>query len=387
MGIERLNTTQPAFIHSAVMDDIYKQNALFRGIISDELEKLDIPIEKCQFEKGDIVFEEGAEGRNMYLIASGKIRISKKGRGGKQETLTIKEKDDFFGEMALLQEEEPLRTARATAVETTVLGKLNQRSLQAMIEHSPKAAMHFTRLLASQLKSANTYFIDKLIDAERLSLIGSMMSAMVHDFRNPIASILMASDFLKSAKDDKQMVMVGEMTGDAANQMLAMIQEVLDYSKGDIRLNLGTHRVSDLVSAINAQILDGLADQKITVHRQIDYEGEIVADRNRLIRLLCNIVKNSAEAMPDGGDLTLRFSGRDDQIEIEIEDTGCGIPADLLPRIFEPFISYGKSNGTGLGMAIVKSVVNAHHGNIHIESEEGKGTICRISLPLRNESD
>lgn len=387
MGIERLNTAQPAFTHPAVMDDIYKQNALFRGIISDELEKLDIPIEKCQFEKGDIVFEEGAEGRNMYLIASGKIRISKKGRGGKQETLTIKEKDDFFGEMALLQEEEPLRTARATAVETTVLGRLNQRSLQAMIEHSPKAAMHFTRLLASQLKSANTYFIDKLIDAERLSLIGSMMSAMVHDFRNPIASILMASDFLKSAKDDKQMVMVGEMTGDAANQMLAMIQEVLDYSKGDIRLNLGTHRVPDLVSAINAQILDGLADQKITVHRQIDYKGELVADRNRLIRLLCNIVKNSAEAMPNGGDLTLRFSRRDDLIVIEIEDTGCGIPADLLPRIFEPFTSYGKSNGTGLGMAIVKSAVKAHHGDIQIESEEGKGTICRISLPLRNEAD
>lgn len=102
-----------------------------------------------------------------------------------------------------------------------------------------------------------------------------------------------------------------------------------------------------------------------------------------MIRLLNNMIKNAPEAMKRGDTLPLQGNQNDGWIHIEIEDTGCGIPKKNLPRIFEPFVTHGRLNGTGLGMAIVKSVVPAHYGDIKIEREKNKGTICRIELPLK----
>jgi len=364
------------------MEQQYKENAFFGGIGKGELDQLDLPIRECLLDEGEVLFEEGAKAQDMFLVVSGEIEISKKGRGGKQEILGVKGPNDFFGETALLQKDERLRTARATAKASTVLGTLDQAGLYLMLGHSPEVAIHFAQMIASELKSANTRFIKELIDSERLSLIGTMMGAMVHDFRNPIATITLASEYMKSNTEIEEMVTMGELTGDASDQMQVMIQEVLDYSKGETNLKFNAVRVPGLLEAVENQTLSNLKKAGITVVREINFEGEIEVDRNRMIRLLNNIIKNAVEAMKGGGTLTLRVKEEDGRIHIEIEDTGCGIPEEILPRIFEPFVTHGKSNGTGLGMAIVKSVVLAHHGDIEIESEVGKGTVCRIELPL-----
>ncbi|MDA7922556.1 ATP-binding protein [Verrucomicrobiales bacterium] len=364
------------------MEEKYKENAFFGGIGKEDLDQLDLPIRECVVEEGQVLFEEDSKARDLYLIVSGSIEISKKGRGGKQEVLAIKGPNEFFGETALLQTGEQLRTARATAKSSTVLGNLDEVGLYLMLAHSPDVAIHFAQMIATELKSANTRFINKLIDSERLSLIGTMMGAMVHDFRNPISTIMLASEYMKSNSEVEQMVTMGELTGEAADQMQVMIQEVLDYSKGETNLKLNPVGVPDLLEAIGNQALNKLEEQGITVVREIDFDGEIVVDRNRMIRLLNNIIKNSTDAMKKGGTLTLRIHKENGRVRIEIEDTGCGIPQEILPRIFEPFVTHGKSNGTGLGMAIVKSVVLAHKGSIEIESEVGSGTTCLIDLPL-----
>ncbi len=364
------------------MDDKYKGNAFFSRLSTEELDQLYIPVAERVLRDGEVLFEEGAEAKNMFLVVSGAIEISKKGRGGKQETLAVKKPNDFFGETALLQTHEQERTARATAKGDTVLGAVDQEGLYSLLRLSPEIAIHFAQMIASELKSANTRFIKELIDAERLSLIGTMMGAMVHDFRNPIATITLASQYMKSNTEIEQMVTMGELTGDAADQMQVMIQEVLDYSKGETNLKFSPVAVPDLLAAIATQTLNNLEEAGITVVREVDYDGVIEVDRNRMIRLLNNIIKNAVEAMKKGGTLTLRIHENEGRVQVEIEDTGCGIPGDILPRIFEPFVTHGKSNGTGLGMAIVKSVVLAHQGDIQIESEMGKGTVCRIELPL-----
>lgn len=364
------------------MEEQYRRNAFFGAITNDDLIQLDLPIRECVVEEGEVLFEEDAKAQDLYLIVSGAIEISKKGRGGKQEVLAVKGPDEFFGETALLQTGEQLRTARATAKGTTVLGTLDEAGLYLMLGHSPDVAIHFAQMIATELKSANTRFIKKLIDSERLSLIGTMMGSMVHDFRNPIATITLASEYMKSNTEIDQMVTMGELTGEAADQMQVMIQEVLDYSKGETNLKFSEVSVPDLLEAIENQTLNNLEKSGITVVKEVNFEGEIEIDRNRMIRLLNNIIKNAVEAMKRGGTLTLRVEGNNGRVQIEIEDTGCGIPEEILPRIFEPFVTHGKSNGTGLGMAIVKSVVLAHNGDIQIESEVGKGTVCRIDLPL-----
>jgi signal transduction histidine kinase len=97
--------------------------------------------------------------------------------------------------------------------------------------------------------------------------------------------------------------------------------------------------------------------------------------------MLCNFVKNSREAMPNGGILTLTTELDQNEIVLRISDTGFGIPPDILPQLFEPFVTHGKPHGTGLGLAIAKSVVEAHKGRISISSVQGTGTTVEIRLP------
>ena len=101
-----------------------------------------------------------------------------------------------------------------------------------------------------------------------------------------------------------------------------------------------------------------------------------------MLRVLINIIRNADEAMRGGGRITLGVSEADGNLLIEITDTGKGIPEESLAKIFEPFFSEGKSDGTGLGMSMAKKLIESHGGTISISSEVGTGTTFHVSLPL-----
>lgn len=360
------------------MDPKFYGNLLFKGIAAEELEQLDLVIEECSFGANQVVFREGEEGQCLFLVAEGAVRIAKEGRGGKQETLVIKEPGSFFGEMALLDGHN--RSASATAEKPTVLGRVDRDGLDRFLEHSPGAARHFMRVLMKQLRTANSKFIRDLIDNERLSLIGSMMTSIVHDIRNPIATISMVGDYLVN-RNDSTLKELGKLTETAVIQMQSMIQELLDYSRGASKAVLEKTTVAEIVDNLDEQILDRLTRRGASVFRDIGYAGEIHVDRGRFLRLLLNIVKNAEEAIPQDGSLTLRTRLDGNFVKFEVQDNGCGIPPEILPKIFEPFVTHGKTKGTGLGMAIAKSMVEAHNGQIWLDSRQGEGTTCHISLP------
>ncbi len=117
------------------------------------------------------------------------------------------------------------------------------------------------------------------------------------------------------------------------------------------------------------------------VDRQIEFDEDLVVDRGKLGRALLNIVRNAGEAMPREGRLVLRIDLRGAAVVFTISDTGGGIPEHLLPSIYEPFVTHGKSGGTGLVMATTKSIVDAHGGRIDVQSVTGKGTTFIVSIP------
>jgi signal transduction histidine kinase len=98
-------------------------------------------------------------------------------------------------------------------------------------------------------------------------------------------------------------------------------------------------------------------------------------------RVFMNIVTNARDAMPDGGALTITSQLVNDMIQFAFIDTGCGMPPELQARMFEPYVTEGKSHGTGLGMAIVKDILDKHHAQIEVESVVSQGTTIRIALP------
>ena len=214
--------------------------------------------------------------------------------------------------------------------------------------------LNFLRLVSERLRSVNAHFINEVMRTERLSLVGAMANSIIHDLKNPICIIRCCTDLIAGESNDPRLLELTSMADKAVDGMLAMTQELLDYARGSTSLACETVSIWRLLDELNQQALRLLPGQNIQFARNIRYDGNVVVDLTRFIRVLCNLIKNAREAMPSGGILTIGTDLIDKQVVIRISDTGIGIPAELLPKLFEPFVTHGKSHGTGLGMAIAK---------------------------------
>jgi signal transduction histidine kinase len=365
--------------------DQLAQNRLFEGIESSLLDRIAPDLRLVELNAGEIIFREGDPGDLLYLVGKGSVKISKSGRGGQQETLGFIQSGNFFGEMALLDGEP--RSAMATAAEQTLLGAVDEPTFQHILELAPsRLHMNFLRSVSERLRSVNSHFISEVMRTERLSLVGAMANSIIHDLKNPICIIRCCTDLIARETKDPRLHELTSMTDKAVDGMLAMTQELLDYARGSTTLTCETVSIWRLLDELNQQALRLLPGQNIQFAKNIRYDGNVVVDLTRFIRVLCNLIKNAREAMPSGGILTISTDLIDQQIVIRISDTGVGIPAELLPKLFEPFVTHGKSHGTGLGMAIAKSVVTAHSGKISVSSVKGSGTTVDIRLPAPPQS-
>ena len=360
--------------------DAFRNNRLFTGLDPAAWDRVRAHVRLEQFGPGEVVFEEGDVGDWLYLIGSGVVRISKAGRGDQQETLCFLEAGDHFGELAAFNFAP--RSARATAVDDLSVARLDRAGLEELMQATPLPVVeNLSRALIERLRITDEHFVAELLTAERLSLIGSMADMIIHDATNLLSPAHGYLQLLRECTDDASAMHYINGTYRSLQQVLDMLQELRDFSGGaSLVLRPERFELRELLDEIDEQYLSCLPPD-IEVQRGMAGEVAIVADRRRLSRALINLCKNAVEAMPGGGRLRLRSSSGDG-VSIEIVDTGCGIPPELLPRIFEPFVTHGKRNGTGLGMAIVRSIIDMHGGTIALESTVGVGTTARVWLPL-----
>lgn len=365
---------------TAHLFDQFSQNQLFDGIQSDLLEEIGSEVGLVRLNSGDIIFREGDTGDSLYLVGQGSVKISKLGRGGQQETLGFVKSGSFFGEMALLDGEP--RSAMATAAEPTVLGTVSEHTFQHILELAPsRLHMNFLRSVTDRLRTVNSHFITEVMRTERLSLVGTMANTIIHDLKNPICIVRSCSELIARESGDARLRKLTAMLDGAVDGMLSMTQELLDYSRGSTSLTRQTVTVWRLLEELNKQVLRLLPGENIQLAKHIRYDGNMDVDLARFTRVLCNLIKNAREAMRDGGILTITTDLVQNEIVIRISDTGTGIPAALLPKLFEPFMTHGKAHGTGLGMAIAKSIIEAHDGRISVSSVDGCGTTVDVRVP------
>jgi signal transduction histidine kinase len=367
---KRSKPSRDSFLHNHLLTDIGP--AAYTQIAA--------AIEPIQYTPNEIIFEENEEGDSLYLIAQGSVRISKKGRAGQQETLAYLMANDFFGEMALIDSGK--RSAQAAAVDDVLVGRINRQGWNLLLQVAPHQVLsNFTKTVTARLRQNNQNFISEMMRNERLSLIGTTISSIVHDMNNPISCILGACHIISGTNHDETTTKMASLINEAVEKMRAMTDELLDFSRGSTRLNLSSIKVGELVHKLNQDFAK--CRPIVDVRIEILYEGRIKVDTHRLTRVFANLIRNAREAMANTDEKVLRFVVKrvDSRLHFEISDTGCGIPSELLPQIFEPFVTHGKANGTGLGLAISKSVVQAHHGLIWVKSDES-GTTFTIYLPL-----
>jgi signal transduction histidine kinase len=359
---------------------LFATNALLVGIPATVMSQVGARVQALEFSNDQIVFAENDPGDALYLIAQGSIKISKLGRGGQQETLTYLQENDYFGEMALV--DRGLRSARATAVGATVLGRIDRVSWELLLHLAPNEVMgNFTRSVTQRLRQNNQHFIEQMMRSERLSLLGTTISSIIHDMNNPITTILGACQVIQSSAADDLTQQMSGLIKEAIDRMETMTRELLDFSRGDTQLKLKLVNVPELIKQLEPDLNKCRVASKVEV--ETHFTGAIRIDRHRVLRVFGNLIKNAREAMKAGDNNLLRICVRqvDEVVRFEVSDTGHGIKSDVLSEIFEPFVTHGKSNGTGLGLAISKAVVDAHGGKISVTSSEA-GTTFAVDIPL-----
>ena len=363
---------------------LFRSNQLLAGISEAAFERFASRIEVVRFTAGEVIFHEDDAGDCLYLIASGSVKISKKGRGGQQETLSVLTDEDFFGEMALV--DSGRRSAQALADTTCVLGRVEREAWALLLQAAAQEVLgNFTRTVTKRLRHNNQHFIDEMMRNERLSLLGGTISSIMQDMNNPISSILAACELMTGRTDDPVLLeRMIRIIRDSVGRMHTMAREMVDFSSGNTQLDLQATPVTKIVEALDVD-LQRCRQMNVDVQTEILYDGEIDVDYQRVVRVFSNLVRNARQAMKktDGGRLILRVERTDDGVAFEVADTGCGIPKEILPRVFEPFVTHGKSHGTGLGLAIAKSIVDAHGGTIQVRSTEGAGTTFAINMPVQ----
>lgn len=355
-------------------------NRLLRGVGSEIVERIRELAESASFASDEIVFHEGDSADYLYLILEGRVRISKQGRAGAQENLAILETQDFFGEMAIY--DPAPRSGRATAAAPTRLARLDRQGFEQLLEAAPvEVSANLTQVMIERLRRTDTRIIQDLMEAERLSLIGSMASSIIHDFKNPVGVIQGTANLLEKQLADPELHKFSRLIQQGVDQMLSLMRELLDYSRGTAQLSPEPVPIDALLEELHEQSLSHLAANGIVVEKTISYRGDLLIDRSRFLRVLLNLVANAAEAMPEGGMLKLDVVQRGPVVAISVGDTGPGVPEELLPQVFEPFVTHGKKMGTGLGLAIARSIVEAHGGSLRVTSTPGEGATFTVVIP------
>lgn len=224
---------------------------------------------------------------------------------------------------------------------------------------------------------------DQLIQAERLATAGKMSASFAHEIRNPLSSMRMLSQMLlqKPELTDEQ--------GKSLHYILEEIERIDSIVKGlmdfarPASLNLETHSLETTLQSVLSLMEANLTHHQIEL--VIDFSPDIPEfqyDIEKLKQTFMNIVLNSMEAMPQGGTLTVSTFQQENNVCIRLTDTGVGISAEDFEHLFEPFFTR-KNQGTGLGLANVKRVIEEHGGTVDIESTPGEGTTVLLLLPLR----
>jgi signal transduction histidine kinase len=167
-----------------------------------------------------------------------------------------------------------------------------------------------------------------------------------------------------------------------ADRLNQIASELLDYSRGEIRLNMSIVDLERFFNKFLEAVEEKLQARDIKVTTDIQFTQPVIMDEQRMFRVFYNLADNARKAMPQGGTFTIRAFKADQTLKVEVSDTGVGMDSSIQRKIFDPFVSYSDEGGTGLGMSIVKSVIEAHNGTLFVSSEPGGGTTFRLTLPL-----
>ncbi len=230
---------------------------------------------------------------------------------------------------------------------------------------------------------------DKLVHSERLASIGRLAAGVAHEIGNPITGIACLAQNLRYERDDDpEITEISSQIVDQTKRVTRIVQSLMSFSHSGQQDHDSHEPVSLFDVASEAIHLLNLNKLGKTVHffNLCDTQHWVLGDPQRLAQVLINLLSNARDASPESGQIYIRTTANHSHVELSIEDQGSGISSANLEHLFEPFFTTkDPGEGTGLGLALVYSMIEEHHGEIHVDSpadlEQQRGTRFRITLP------
>ncbi len=373
----------------------------FDGLKYEELERLARLVSILKVNAGEIIFRRNDPPEAFYIIEHGRVEILRETLVGTEVIAALGRSGDFFGEMALIESRPRSSTVRAeTSVELLVIARPD---FETLMHDYPSIHFEVTKALSHNLRRSDTQFVDiileknrqltqalsdlknaqeELIKQERLSLVGRLAAGIIHDLKKPLTCIsgyaqLLARDKLPSQKRQN----FSDTITREVQRLVTMANEIRNFAQGDHEVQRRQVDFRTWFSEIEQVLTPEFESSSVSFVRHLHYQGSVWIDPERFKTVIYHLSARALSALSPGGKFTLTCQQDHERFRLECADTGAGMEAEVQSRIFEDFFS-PRQDGAGLGMAIVKRIVEAHQGTIAVKSELNKGTTFIIQLPL-----
>jgi len=358
---------------------------LFRNLAAEELQALVTITQERQFPASRVIFREGDPGDGVYVVKDGLVEVSGSVGSRASRVLSQLGPGEIFGEMAVI-EQQP-RSATVTALKDTIVHFIPRDEMLGLLRRSPTLMLNVLQDISHRLREFDQVHLRKVVQAESLAILGNVSRSIVHDLKTPLTIISLSAETagMPGTTPEKRGQALDRIRKQV-HRINDMVGDILEFTRGrPIEANFATAIYAKYIS----EILPDLQAQAGAKSASIELQNEppavgVPLDARRLRRVFFNLIRNSTDAMLDGGRIFLRFRAEPGEIVTEMEDTGPGVAAEIAGRLFEPFVTSGKTQGTGLGLSICKKIIEDHRGRIWARHEPKHGAIFCFALPLVN---
>ncbi len=256
--------------------------------------------------------------------------------------------------------------------------------LNSMKGHFSKLDEEFLEAISihSAIALQNAEMVEKLLQAERVQSLGKMANFLIHDIKKPVLVSKRYTEHLAGKELSTELHQIVKMLLEQLTLVTDIVQTTSNYAEGKTILHTMNVSLNKALNDYTSRMSSFVQSSNCTIEKAFDRDTPVNLDLKEFYQCFYHIVRNACDAMPDGGKVLVSTKRDGDKVRISFKDDGLGIPDGFKEKIFEPFMSHGKKEGTGLGLTITKKIVEAHTGTISVESELGKGAEFTITLPV-----
>jgi len=374
---------------------------VFPGLTDSWIQYIVSSLQARSFQAGAIIFEEGEPADSFYIIESGHVEVSKRFEGNAPRILVRQGPGEFFGELALVQENP--RAATVTAIEDTTLLEISKADFIQYLSHNPSMAVSIMRTMATRLRDNDQRAINDLRrknqeleqayaelkrEVQRRS---DFLTVVSHELRTPLTSMkgythLLKSGMLKGADLDR----AADTLARNFDLIVRLVNNILFLQEIELIVpQMEMVNLEAIVRSIVEQLAPRAKESSLRLLTEIEAGlPRLRGDEDSLTHAIGALLDNAIKFSPDGGDIYVRVRREGPHAAIAVSDPGVGIAPEAIGHIFDRLHILDSTGehlfgGLGLGLPLVRAVVQHHAGAIQVESVLGRGSTFTIQLPFR----